>query len=266
MGDAPPVMDNGNVLRILDELLEGWTAFVGDPNTVLSRWGKRQELQVTAVITLVSHVHATAAHLRPALPDGLTIVHMPLVRSILDATLTAVWCDEVADGANALVNEAARQRANLIETLQQTQTFGKITDELQISDQDRLPSSSNQQARSAKERFDDIALDGAYALYRLLSGMSHISTETIDAYLYPVPADHSVRVKVNPDPMPISAAWTHLIACCLMWSGRVVEYLDSSHARRSDLRRAARELGVKDVLPVRYTAHQRGSRRATAEN
>ncbi len=258
----PPTLDGAAIVDILDGLLEGWSSFVTDPTAVLARWQKRQELQVAAVITLVTHVHATAAYLRPALPGGLTIVHMPLVRSILEATVTAVWCDEVADGAAGLLNESARQRTNLIAALQQTQTFSEISDELNLTEYGRLPSSSNQQARSIEGRFSDVALDGGYALYRLLSGMTHISSETMDAYLYQdsFPAGRAMHIKTDPDPMGMSVTWTHLIACCLMWSGRVVEYLDTKHTRRSDLRSAARDLGVSDVLSVRYAAQQRGSK------
>lgn len=65
-------------------------------------------------------------------------------------------------------------------------------------------------------------------------------------------------MKSNAGALDSSFSWAHLIACCLVWSGRVVDYLDPVRTRRNDLRRAARNLGIKPELPVHYQAHQRG--------
>lgn len=250
------------VQTVVEELLEGWKGFVQDGGPTLSDWRGRSQAQVATIMTLTAHVHATAAIVQPVLPDGLSIAHMPLVRSIFEATMTVVWCDEVADGAQSLVNEGARQRRALRASLETTRTMGDIAEQLSGTDWTGMPTSSEQQARSIEKRCDDVALDGAYAFYRVLSGLSHVSVETIDAYLDAasfVPGE-PMSVKSNPGSLASSPAWSHLVACCLVWSGMVVNYLDPSRSRRSHLRSVARTLGIRPELPVKYDAHRRGRR------
>lgn len=249
----------------IDELLAGWTDFVDDPSTSLSEWRSRDEAQVVSIMTLTAHVHATAMMLRPALPHGLTVVHMPLVRSIFEATITVVWCDEVADAADALVNDGAHERRGLSQALAASCTMRDMAERVSDPQWGILPTSSTEQAKNMKKRCDDVALDGAYAFYRMLSGLSHASIETIDAYLdsESFTPGQPMSVKSNPGPVTSSHAWTRLIACCLVWSGMVVNYLDPTRRRRDDLRRVARSLDTKPHLAVHYSAHQRGRRPKT---
>jgi len=50
-----------------------------------------------------------------------------------------------------------------------------------------------------------------------------------------------------------------MVACCLVWSGMVTNYLDRRRTRRNGLRRVARALEVTPELAVRYSANRRGS-------
>jgi hypothetical protein len=246
--------------EMIAELLDGWKDFVSGTGPNLVDWRGRSEAQVATIMTLTAHVHATAAILRPAIPDELTIAHMPLVRSIFESTITIAWCDEVADAAQSLVNESARQRRALRSSLEKSRTMSEMADQISGTDWSSLPTSSSQQARYIEQRCDDVALDGAYAFYRMLSGMSHVSIETIDAYLDAesfIPGE-PLSVKSNPGPISSSPAWSHLVACCLVWSGMVVNYLDKTRSRRSQLRLVARALGIRPELPVKYDAHRRG--------
>lgn len=255
--------DSGSsVLGSIAELLAGWTEFVNEPSTSLSQWRSRSEAQVASIMTLTAHVHATAMLLRPALPDGLTVVHMPLVRSIFESTITVVWCDEVADAADGLVNEGARQRRALSRSLAASRSMRDLADQVSAAEWGVLPTSSTEQAKYMEKRCDDVALDGAYAIYRVLGGFSHASIETIDAYLdtQSFTPGEPMSVKSNPGPLSSSHAWAHLVACCLVWSGMVVNYLDPARRRRNDLRRIARSLGTTPELSVKYAAHQRGRR------
>ena len=245
---------------LLDELLDGWVQFVSDDGPELAQWKNRTEQQVATIMTLTAHVHRTAMILRPVLPNGLTIAHMPLVRSLYEATLTVCWTDEVADGANGLLNEGLRQRRALRQSLANTRSMREIADQISGTDLTELPTASTQQARQMQQRCDDIALDGGYAIYRMLSGLSHPSVDTIDAY---VDGDsfqlgQRMSIKSNPGVLESSYAWSHLVACCLVWSGMVTNYLDKSRSRRNRLRRIARELDVQPQLAVRYDAHLRG--------
>lgn len=245
---------------LVDELISGWTTFVSDSGPQLTEWRGRSEAQIVTIMTLTAHVHATATILQPVIPNGLTIAHMPLVRSIFESALTVVWCDEVADGANGMINEGSRQRRNLRDSLAKTHSMTEMASKVSGVDVGTLPTSSADQARRMDQRCDDVALDGAYALYRMLSGLGHASTETIDAYLDGdslIPGQ-PMSVKSNPGQLSSSYAWAHLVACCLLWSAMVTNYLDRSRSRRNDLRRIAGALGVAPELAVKYQAHQRG--------
>lgn len=257
------MIDSEALASILNELIDGWVHIVSDDGPSLSDWGGRTEEQVATIMTLTAHVHSTAIILRPVLPDRLTIAHMPLVRAIFETTMTVVWCDEVADGAAALINEGSRQRRNLRNSLAKTRSMTELASRVSVG-VGSLPTSSEQQARNVEARCADVALDGAYAFYRMLSSMSHPSIETIDAYLdgESFRAGQQLSVKSNPGVLGSSFSWAHMVACCLVWSGRVTDYLDRGRTRRNDLRRIARLLGAPEVLPVRYTAHQRGGGRS----
>lgn len=254
--------DPAELSPLIDELLSGWLAFVGHDGPELSDWRGRTAPQIATIMTLTAHVHQTAIILRPVLPDGLTIAHMPLVRSIFESTITLVWCDEVPDAANALINEGSRQRRNLRDSLAKTHSMAEMAAQINVVD-GVLPTSSEQQARWIESRCKDIALDGAYALYRMLSGMGHASIDTVDSYLdsQSLIPGQPISVKSNPGSLPSSHAWSHVIACCLLWSGMVANYLDRTRSRRSALRRIAKALQVQAELPVKYNAVQRTQKR-----
>lgn len=254
------MVDSEALAELIDDLLTGWVRFVSADGVSLSDWNGRTEAQVATIMTLTAHVHATATILRPVLPSGLTIAHMPLVRSIFESTITVVWCDEVADGANALINEGARQRRNLRDSLAKTHSMEEMAAHISTG-VGSLPTSSDHQARQIESRCGDVALDGAYVLYRMLSGMSHTSIDTIDAYLDgdTFRPGQPMSVKSNPGVLSSSFSWAHMVACCLVWSGMVTNYLDRGRTRRNDLRRVAHALEVTPELAVHYSANRRGS-------
>ncbi len=253
------MIDGKSLADLVDQLLDGWVQFVGDEGPELSDWRGRTEAQVATMMTLTAHVHATATILRPALPSGLTIAHMPLVRSIFESTITVVWCDEVADGANALINEGSRQRRKLRDSLARTHSMTEMATKISVG-VGSLPTSSDEQARRIESRCADVALDGAYAFYRVLSGMGHASIDTIDAYLDgdTFKPGQPMSVKSNPGVLSSSFSWSHMVACCLVWSGMVTNYLDRARTRRNDLRRLARALEVAPELAVKFSAYRRG--------
>lgn len=170
--------------------------------------------------------------------------------------------DEVADGANALINEGSRQRRNLRDSLALTHSMAEMATKINVG-AGSLPTSSEQQARRIESRCAEVALDGAYAFYRMLSGMGHASIDTIDAYLdvASFTAGQPMSVKSNPGVLNSSFSWSHMVACCMLWSGMVTNYLDRTRTRRNDLRRIARVLDVEPQLAVKYSANRRGAGR-----
>lgn len=244
---------------IIDELLEGWSNFTSSDGPALKGLRERTEPQVVTLMSLTAHAHQMAALVRPAIPGDLTVVHMPSVRAIFESTMTVIWCDEVADAAAAMVNESMRQRRALRTSMANSVTFAQMAAAVEELPADPLPSESNAQARHMERMCNDVGLDGGYALYRILSSLSHATVDTVDAYLDAetfVP-DGPMSVRSRPATLTASRAWSHLVASCLVWSGMVTNYLDPARTRRNDLRRIARELEIKPVVPVRYDALQR---------
>lgn len=248
--------DREQLIEALDELLDGWDEFVSTSHITWVGTGARKgrdrsEAQTAIVVGLVTHVHETARLLRPAMPDGLTIAHMPLVRSIYESTLTAVWADEVADGAEAIMKEEGRNRRALGQALNGIESFkeGVPIPHTEWAD---VETPSANQARYFEQLAKEVALEGAYTYYRVLSGLSHVSIMTVDQYVEETQVGESeagFRFIARPDPKG-SETWSSLVAYCLVWAGMVANYYDASRSRRGALRSIARKLGINPELAV----------------
>lgn len=264
MSEYHPKADE--VLETVDGLLSGWDDFIRDPAPSLSRRGTgsrrgrdRTEVQVAVILALATHVHATAAYLRPVLGDQVTVVQMPLVRAIFESTLHIVWVDEVDDAVNAFVNEAGRSRRNLSASLARTHTLKDWADQIRHTDWVDLDTTSTDQAKHFERLAEDIALGGAYAYYRLLCQHTHPTVAVVDQYLVPEEfSPEHITLRTTPTPLT-PVPWTHIVASCLVWSGMVVNYLDPARQRRAELRRAAASLHIPAELAVRDTAIRRGA-------
>lgn len=248
----------------LDELLDGWDSFAGgvrvSERATGARKGRdRSTAQMAIVIALITHVHETARLLRPFMPDGITVVHMPLVRAIFECTLTAVWCDEVDDGAEAIMKEHGRQRRALQGALEALPSFKNDGKPLPNQEWAEYQTPSGQQGRHFERLADEVALEGAYAHYRAMSGLSHPSITLADQYVTEIPSqEESPDFEFNARPKPLgSVSWSSLVAYCLVWSGTVANYYDEDRTRRSELRRIAKLLGIKAELPVRLRTPKR---------
>ncbi|RXW31524.1 DUF5677 domain-containing protein [Propioniciclava flava] len=256
--------------KAFDELLAGWDEFVETSHISWRASGARKgrdrsPAQTAIVVGLVTHVHETARLLRPAMPAGLTIVHMPLVRSIYESTLTAVWADEVADGAEAIMKEDGRQRRALQRAWEGIESF-KDGGTIPYTEWADVETPSATQARNFEQLAGEVALDGAYAYFRVLSNLSHVSIMTVDEYVEEIDSNHSeasFRFIARPEPMG-GTAWSSLVAYCLVWSGMVANYYDETRSRRNELRHIARELGINAELPVNARAIAK-RRRADAQ-
>ena len=254
----------GSVIAAIDELLEGWDTFCESvrvtPVANGARRGRdRTMAQFAVVISLVTHVHAVAKVLRPAMPDGITVAHMPLVRSIYEATLTAAWCDEVPDSAEAIMKEEGRQRRNLDVAMRSAASFASAKPIPHV-DWAEVETPSAVQGRNFEKLADDVALDGAYVLFKILSSFSHATVRVVDEYLIEGGGDLDMSFKEKPDPLG-SEGWTLLVAACLVWAGMVANFYDPARTRRNALRAIAKRLEVSDELPIKMTAINRGSRR-----
>lgn len=240
MNDLP---NRARLLQIIDELLTGWSH--GDAFLTTRR---QKRTKVSIAYGLAAHAHRLARVARDLLEAGLTLEAIPLVRTAFECALTAHWVVQMKEGDAALANEEVRSRRAFVRTLERASASvapfaGQVADYPEVAQQ------TNASARNFQQVCDDLEPGGAdaYAHYRLLSQMSHASVFVVDFYLQPHDGPAGLSLLVEPD-QPAPVAYLGFLAASLVWAGRAVDYLDSSHTRRAALRQAARELNITPDL------------------
>ncbi len=120
--------------------------------------------------------------------------------------------------------------------------------------------SSLPQAKNFEALCSDLEPDGAtlYMLYRILSKTCHAGPNVIDQYLTPsddgeLNALHRMPLRPGMDPL----LTTFIVAASRILAGRAVDYIDPDRTRRSELRAAARDLGIPPELKLSAAAYQR---------
>jgi hypothetical protein len=213
-----------------------------EDDTTLTRFG--------VAYGLTAHVHRIAAVAVPLLADGVVLEAVPLVRMAYETALTAVWCVQIQGAPIALANKHVRQRKAPIRTLGESRSLAAIA--AKMREEQPLPARDEE---TADDRFEGICMalepggQDAYAHFRLMSSMAHPSAFLCDFYL----ADDATvpftgyRLRDEPE-QPKAGPYLAMLAASLIWSGRAMDYLDKNHPRRSQLRDAARRLGIESEL------------------
>ncbi len=229
-------------------------------NTPLVGTRKRQinQQQLAVAHGLAAHVHYLAGPALDLLDQGLVLAALPLVRSCFESAITAQWVVQTEDGVQAFVNEDVRQRRSHVRTLEKamSEVFRDAAPgiERQLID----PLETDATARGFQHLCDDLHPVGAdgYATFRMLSQFSHASVVVVDCYLQLHPGPTGLALRGEPDE-PNAAAWTSILAATLVWAGRAIDFMDKNHSRRSELRRAASQLGIRSDLQLSASALER---------
>jgi hypothetical protein len=233
-------------MAVFDGLLDSWQDRIDTGEHKLAARQKKTLPQAAVVLALSSHVYESARFLRPYLPDRLTAVQAPIVRGILETAMTVIWVDKVEDAAAAFLNEEVRQRTNLQNTMRETPWFAEHADKIAHVNDEMHETSAAEEAKRFNRLLQRIGADDFYALYRLLCGLTHPSVTLTDCYLEAEPtAEVAFSLKPAGEPLSASQPHTWLMAVCLLWTARTVNYYDSDRQRRSQLRRLGRKIGVK---------------------
>ncbi|WP_422387547.1 DUF5677 domain-containing protein [Arthrobacter sulfonylureivorans] len=222
------------------------------------RGRKTYERQVALVLGLTAHTMETARLVQDlAAREGLSVTTMPLVRASLESAVTAVWIAQVEDAAEAFGHQHAKQEILLFDQFRATgdPTWTHLLEAMEPRSYDFGATTSHHQAKHFHSRCQD--LQGGmtiYALYRALSGWSHASVRVADEFLLHTNRrdDGNTTFALRPKASPFEGqdTWMFVSALSALWASRAVNYLTRDHARRSLLRRAARELGVPlDLKP-----------------
>lgn len=249
--DDIPLTDAVALHWLIRELVDGWHS---RPDFAVFRVSDQPTS--IAILTFATHVHRVAPVVVDLLEAGLVLESTPLLRLAYECALTAQWLKQVPDGVAGFVNEGVRQRRAVAATLREASfTFGHELAQ-QVSQNlpaDPMDSTSNASARQFAQLCEDLAGVGrdGYALYRLLTQYSHPSMYLSDLYLSLAPERPDGPPDYDPGAqLEAKAAWAHLMCSSLVWAGRAVDMADRNHPRRSELRDAARRLGINSELRI----------------
>jgi len=200
------------------------------------------------VVALAHHVHRLADAYLGLVAKGMHFEALGLARACYETALRCQWMAVVEDAPEALLNEHERQRTALLKS---SELGGWITDpdlltELAKAGAEAYEVASN--ARSVEQMCEDLEGAGmsAYVLYRAMSSNCHPSAALADAYLDVDAAGTWIGFRQR-------APWdarlgTFPVLVALIWAGKAVDERDPAHTRRSELRAAARRLGVPERL------------------
>jgi hypothetical protein len=261
----PPASDLADeTTDLIDALIRGWQATFAAADRQLT-FGQRNERphvgRFATIYGLAAHAHVLVEQARPHLTTDLLPAVLPLVRQAYECGLTAAWAALNRESAFAQFNEEIRRTKAVRVTLGKSRQFaGRL--ELLPDEPDEMEGvSSVAQARNFAALCEDLEPDGAtlYLLYRILSKYCHAGPFVIDQYLTPTEADPGIpALHVRPERPGMEPELTaFLAAAALVVAGRAVDFIDPARTRRSELRRAARELGIPAELRLSARAQQR---------
>ncbi|MEU7481407.1 DUF5677 domain-containing protein [Lentzea sp. NPDC042327] len=246
----------------LEELLTIWE----DRPSALASVGRGRKVtpaRLAVVLSLAAHTHRLTRAALLLSDAGADLEAVPLVRGALEHGLTTQWISQYEDAAVAgFANEHERQRRNFARTLLES---GLRNAEEVAAVLDKPPAFEHSSADGAARSFQQLCGDFAplgpqlYALYRVLSGLTHAGPAIVDSYLRP--GEHVV-VSVEPN-KPLndnSRMWILGVSC--MWASRAADMLDRDRPHRERLRAIARQLGTAPVLKLHPDAW---IRRASAD-
>lgn len=259
----PIVSDRDGLLDIAESLIGSW--YAGESSGSGRTFGQRDQrpdvVRFVSVVGFAGHVHHLIAAALDPIRQGNELIFTPLLRLAYESTLTATWMALNNESTLALHNKEIRARGSLLRTASQTKQFAERVAEFPALDEKISEVSSDDQARKFYRLCADLAPDGQtiYLLYRILSKKSHPSGFVVDHFVS-MNSDGTVKAialkptrsqQNDPDIMLFIAVM------CLVYAGRAVDFIEPSHPRRSELRRAARSIGIPPELSLTPEAHQR---------
>ncbi|WP_413601898.1 DUF5677 domain-containing protein [Curtobacterium sp. Curtsp57] len=215
------------------------------------------ELQVSVLVRgLAAHAADCARGVLTLYEAGQPIAAVPLIRSLMEDSVTAGWVLVVPDGWKAVLSEGSKARARILrEAIEADAVGADSTAEARRQEyeaQARKLGSIPAGYKQFEQRLN--ALEGTgnmYMLYRYLSALTHAGAETVELYTsesrrselgvsYRRFAKHSMAANL------IQAAATSLTQALTAWD---VTQVGRPH--ESALRAIATELGVDNEWRLR---------------
>ncbi len=247
---------------ILDELLMIW-----DDRPEKTSVGKGRTIEparLAVVLALASHTHRLARAAMTLHAVDMDLEAMPLVRGVLEYGLTAQWMfHNEAEALAGFINEQQRQRRAAGKTILEL-GWGNADEITAIIEKATgFPSTGDGPARSFQQLCNDFAPLGPqmYAVYRVLSGYTHVGYHVVDSYLA---GGDRISIRIDPGESLAEISWLWTLCAGCMWASRAADMLDRNRPHREPLRRIARALkapGTPDLHPKAWL-RSRGTRKA----
>lgn len=223
--------------------------------------------RVAIVHGLCAHTHHLAGPALDLIERGDALSAVSLVRTIYEGALTAHWTVQVRDASEAFILEEERQRSTLRTSVTASSIASSFADgSVPTADggavEREIETTSAMQARYFKQLAHDLAPGGsdAYTYYQFLSHLTHASGMIADHYVEETDAAPGVRLLKSP--RPLEPEWlAFFVAASLVWAGRARDMIEVEHPRRTELRQAAKRLGIATELQPSQVAWLRMGRR-----
>lgn len=254
------VSDPKAITEIARSLIDSWDGHEGK-REFAQRGQAPSPARFVTIYGLTAHAYRLGSVVLDLLDDGRELECFPVLRLAYECAIKTQWVAQAGDGAEAFVNESLRQRRAAAKTLAAggSEIMRDAGQRMLSEEDENHATSSNAQARYFEQMCTDLTPGGheLYAYFRLLSGYSHATAYIIDAYIDPTPDRRNVRALRQHAQPSDGTTWRYFVALSLVLAGRAVDYIDVTHARRSELREAARRLGIPSELHLTHAARTR---------
>jgi hypothetical protein len=231
----------------IDELVREWRVPKGPTIQALRR---DSDLVPLTVFGLAAQANALAKAVRDleAAGEGAQIV--PLVRQVLECSVTAMWVEKYGRRAALTLQRGdARSRVQMFREFVRSGVPDDGSVEHWTEELKKIDPAESRHGEKFFERCQELdGMTGTYAMYRALSALSHASGTVISLYtvLDDVTPDNPVGVALARQPREwaqdavVGICLTYLLFAQMAW-----DRLDGTHRARSRLKQIAGEMGLQ---------------------
>lgn len=251
------LMADGEVADLLEPLVRSWRRV---PPEITSCDGVSPS-QLAMTFTLSAHTHRLATAVMILRQEGHSLESMPLVRAAYEHALLAQFVALCPEGPTGISNSYMHNRKKVIETITNAGWQGASELADQLADWTETASPTTATATQMKQLCDDLEPGGdqAYAIYRILCGLTHPGAMLMDLYVEPEPFALAVDpIRFDSDDVP----WFYVCCVSAVWAGSAVDLLTKSHPRQAELHEAAQKLGIGPEFKLSSAFQKRAAKAA----